>query len=156
MDIIGWNYILSNARQSRAVRVVSTPGMMNKDKMEYPEVPTGDHGLTNEKTNGDFRLHDGELKGRGSRLQTPLTDVQTDKNGVNRSEREKTFVDLGVSRTPWRKTLLGLVLQVAVFQTTAGPIGFLALEHISYPTMVLGKVSHHYSMVKLLLIRLVV
>lgn len=45
-------------------------------------------------------------------------------------------------RTPWRKTLPGLLAQVALFQTSAGPIGFLALEHISYPTMVLGKVSY--------------
>ena len=41
---------------------------------------------------------------------------------------------------PWRKTLAGLLLQVSLCQTVAGPIGFLALRHISYPTMVLGKV----------------
>lgn len=40
---------------------------------------------------------------------------------------------------PWRKTLPGLLLQVSLCQTVAGPIGFLALRHISYPTMVLGK-----------------
>lgn len=43
--------------------------------------------------------------------------------------------------TPLLRTLPALLLQVALFQTTAGPIGFLALRHISYPTMVLGKVS---------------
>ncbi|TXT10826.1 hypothetical protein VHUM_02331 [Vanrija humicola] len=41
--------------------------------------------------------------------------------------------------TPLLRTLPALLLQVALFQTTAGPIGFLALRHISYPTMVLGK-----------------
>ncbi|KAL1408672.1 UDP-galactose transporter [Vanrija albida] len=40
---------------------------------------------------------------------------------------------------PWHRSLPALLLQVALFQTTAGPIGFLALRHISYPTMVLGK-----------------
>ncbi|CAK9783136.1 hypothetical protein CC85DRAFT_326970 [Cutaneotrichosporon oleaginosum] len=40
---------------------------------------------------------------------------------------------------PWYQTLPGLLLQVSLFQTTAGPIGFHALRHISYPTMVLAK-----------------
>jgi len=51
-------------------------------------------------------------------------------------------------RTPWRKTLPGLLAQVALFQTSAGPIGFLALEHISYPTMVLGKVSYKHNVLR--------
>ncbi|GFZ44619.1 UDP-galactose transporter homolog 1 [Saitozyma sp. JCM 24511] len=38
-----------------------------------------------------------------------------------------------------KRSLLFLLVQVSVFQTMAGPIGFLALRHISYPTMVLGK-----------------
>ncbi|EIW68083.1 hypothetical protein TREMEDRAFT_32877 [Tremella mesenterica DSM 1558] len=38
-----------------------------------------------------------------------------------------------------RKTLMRLLLQVSICQTLAGPIGFMALRHISYPTMVLGK-----------------
>jgi UDP-galactose transporter B1 len=40
-----------------------------------------------------------------------------------------------------REKLPVLLLQVSIFQTLAGPIGFSALRHISYPTMVLGKVS---------------
>ena len=51
--------------------------------------------------------------------------------------------------TTLREKLPFLLLQVSVFQTLAGPIGFSALRHISYPTMVLGKVSscqlHHDS-----------
>jgi hypothetical protein len=43
--------------------------------------------------------------------------------------------------TTLREKLPFLLLQVSVFQTLAGPIGFSALRHISYPTMVLGKVS---------------
>ncbi|WRT63417.1 uncharacterized protein IL334_000322 [Kwoniella shivajii] len=43
------------------------------------------------------------------------------------------------SSKPWRKSLPALLFQVSLFQTLAGPIGFLALRHISYPTMVLGK-----------------
>ena len=53
---------------------------------------------------------------------------------VNLDEPDKTM------KTPWTKTLPVLLLQVSVFQTMAGPCGFLALRHISYPTMVLGKV----------------
>lgn len=40
---------------------------------------------------------------------------------------------------PWNQTLPGLLLQVSLFQTLAGPIGFHALKSISYPTMVLAK-----------------
>ncbi|WOO82560.1 UDP-galactose transporter 1 [Vanrija pseudolonga] len=47
--------------------------------------------------------------------------------------------DAAAAPTPLLRTLPALLLQVALFQTTAGPIGFLALRHISYPTMVLGK-----------------
>ncbi|KAL7418935.1 UDP-galactose transporter [Cryptotrichosporon argae] len=39
----------------------------------------------------------------------------------------------------WTRSLPFLLLQISLFQTTAGPIGFLSLRHISYPTMVLGK-----------------
>ncbi|WVQ93971.1 hypothetical protein IAU59_001049 [Kwoniella sp. CBS 9459] len=45
----------------------------------------------------------------------------------------------GATPQSWRKSLPALLLQVSLFQTIAGPIGFLALRHISYPTMVLGK-----------------
>jgi UDP-galactose transporter B1 len=45
------------------------------------------------------------------------------------------------TKTPLREKLPFLLLQVSIFQTIAGPIGFSALRHISYPTMVLGKVS---------------
>lgn len=44
---------------------------------------------------------------------------------------------------PWHQSLPALLIQVSLFQTIAGPIGFLALKHISYPTMVLGKVSNN-------------
>ncbi|ORX35042.1 UAA transporter family-domain-containing protein [Kockovaella imperatae] len=44
-----------------------------------------------------------------------------------------------VKQTPQGKALPFLLLQVAASQTFAGPVGFLSLRHISYPTMVLGK-----------------
>lgn len=47
---------------------------------------------------------------------------------------------------PWYQSLPVLLLQVSIFQTTAGPLGFLALRHISYPTMVLGKVGNRTSL----------
>jgi UDP-galactose transporter B1 len=58
------------------------------------------------------------------------------EKGMDTQDKTKTGV-------PWKKTLPFLLLQVSIFQTIAGPIGFLALRHISYPTMVLGKVCPH-------------
>lgn len=55
-----------------------------------------------------------------------------DTNGTANEGKEKL--------RSWYQTLPGLLLQVSLFQTTAGPIGFHALKHISYPTMVLAKV----------------
>jgi hypothetical protein len=49
-----------------------------------------------------------------------------------------------------KRSLLFLLIQVSVFQTMAGPIGFLALRHISYPTMVLGKVGSFSSPCRLI------
>ncbi|WVN85997.1 uncharacterized protein L203_101155 [Cryptococcus depauperatus CBS 7841] len=56
-------------------------------------------------------------------------------NGIDKSINRKNKA----LTIPWRKSLLVLLIQVSIFQTMAGPIGFLALRHISYPTMVLGK-----------------
>lgn len=63
--------------------------------------------------------------------------------GVEKARAEPTSTDkVAVSkRIPWHKTLPALLFQVSMFQTMAGPIGFSALRHISYPTMVLGKVG---------------
>lgn len=55
-----------------------------------------------------------------------------------RMEKKET-VDEQAARL--RRSLPALLLQVSTFQTIAGPIGFLALRHISFPTMVLGKVN---------------
>ncbi|WVF66351.1 hypothetical protein IAT40_001091 [Kwoniella sp. CBS 6097] len=65
-------------------------------------------------------------------------------NGKVESKRSEDEVKSLAPKTetvpqPWRKSLSALLLQVSLFQTIAGPIGFLALRHISYPTMVLGK-----------------
>jgi hypothetical protein len=45
-----------------------------------------------------------------------------------------------LTTTSIARSLPLLLFQVSMFQTMAGPIGFSALRHISYPTMVLGKV----------------
>lgn len=58
---------------------------------------------------------------------------------------EKTKEVVEKAPKPPKKSLLALLVQVSVFQTIASPIGFLALRHISYPTMVLGKVITPYS-----------
>ena len=57
--------------------------------------------------------------------------------------------------TTLREKLPFLLLQVSIFQTLAGPIGFSALRHISYPTMVLGKVSSLISLFPIIYIILV-
>lgn len=63
-------------------------------------------------------------------------------NGNGNGVAAKKSLANGTSvQRPWYQSLPALLLQVSIFQTTAGPIGFLALRHISYPMMVLGKVS---------------
>ena len=84
-------------------------------------------------------------RNRSNGVSQPETDKPVEKqkgqnrhvNGTAPSNQDMT----AEIPKPWRKSLKGLLLQVALFQTIASPIGFLALEHISYPTMVLGKVS---------------
>lgn len=65
-------------------------------------------------------------------------DAKTNKEASESDE--KTEITKEAPKQP-KKSLLALLVQVSIFQTIAGPIGFLALRHISYPTMVLGKVS---------------
>jgi len=60
--------------------------------------------------------------------------VQNGKTDMDKKAKKTTTTTL-------REKLPFLLLQVSIFQTLAGPIGFSALRHISYPTMVLGKVS---------------
>lgn len=73
---------------------------------------------------------------------TPATKAATDGE-VAKANGKANGSSNGhaVAARPWYQTLPGLLLQVSLFQTTAGPIGFHALKHISYPTMVLAKVS---------------
>ncbi|OWZ32868.1 solute carrier family 35 (UDP-galactose transporter), member B1 [Cryptococcus neoformans AD2-60a] len=88
-------------------------------------------------------------KGRGLGQVLGLKEVfgksQTALNGDAKANEEvselneKTKEVAKKAPKPPKKSLLALLVQVSVFQTIAGPIGFLALRHISYPTMVLGK-----------------
>ncbi len=64
-------------------------------------------------------------------------------NGTETSHFSKSLKGIPKSPITKKRSLLTLLLQVSVFQTMAGPIGFLALRHISFPTMVLGKVCDH-------------
>lgn len=118
-SILGWSQISASVRDARPIPAVkSTPMLLAGDKM--PE----------------------RLEVRGSRRRSEST-LKADSAAKDDPTAVSTKTDnLALKpKTPWRKTLLVLLFQVAVFQTTAGPIGFLALNHISYPTMVLGKVS---------------
>lgn len=81
------------------------------------------------------------LKDTKASLTTPqilMRDKMSDSNGTIDLSYP---VEKEVRITPWTKTLPALLVQVSLFQTLAGPFGFLALRHISYPTMVLGKVG---------------
>lgn len=70
------------------------------------------------------------------------TDHHSGSNGTNHKGISGTRRQDDVPPiASWTKTLPFLLFQVSLFQTMAGPIGFSALRHISYPTMVLGKVS---------------
>ncbi|OXB37865.1 solute carrier family 35 (UDP-galactose transporter), member B1, partial [Cryptococcus neoformans] len=89
-------------------------------------------------------------KGRGLGQVLGLKEVfgksQTALNGDAKANEEvselneKTKEVAKKAPKPPKKSLLALLVQVSIFQTIASPIGFLALRHISYPTMVLGKV----------------
>lgn len=67
--------------------------------------------------------------------------VLANGNGNGNGVTKKSLANGAAAQRPWYQSLPALLLQVSIFQTTAGPIGFLALRHISYPMMVLGKVS---------------
>lgn len=74
----------------------------------------------------------------------PSASAKAVANGSSNGNRNGKGQAKEIQR-PWYQTLPGLLLQVSLFQTTAGPIGFHALKHISYPTMVLAKVSTRIS-----------
>ena len=85
-----------------------------------------------------------ERRGHGSN-ENALTEKVGDLalNGtMSRNGTDHSDAITKKPRIPWRKCLPVLLLQVSVFQTMAGPIGFLALRHISFPMVVLGKVRH--------------
>jgi UDP-galactose transporter B1 len=117
-EILGFDTIINSIVGERG-RILTTPMMQNSARFESPVNSPSPSGTKETK----------EVKEREKTLRSP--DGRRDlKRGMSVGPR-----------TPWRQTLPGLIAQVALFQTTAGPIGFMALEHISYPTMLLGKVS---------------
>lgn len=79
-----------------------------------------------------------ELTG-GDEKQAVLSNGSGNGNGT--AAAKKSLANGAAAQRPWYQSLPALLLQVSIFQTMAGPIGFLALRHISYPMMVLGKVS---------------
>jgi hypothetical protein len=62
-----------------------------------------------------------------------MPDHAKDQNG-------KTSAPAKVPST-WARSLPALLLRVGICQSMAAPIGFMSLRYISYPTMVLAKVS---------------
>ena len=80
---------------------------------------------------------------------SPELKLGNEKTGLNGTTHDgqnghaaTTTTKTTTTTTTLREKLPFLLLQVSIFQTLAGPIGFSALRHISYPTMVLGKVSY--------------
>jgi UDP-galactose transporter B1 len=77
--------------------------------------------------------------------------VTSASNGsaVNGSGKDKTVATPTGKEpvaTSWTRTLPVLLLRVGVCQSLAAPIGFMSLRYISYPTMVLAKVSHGHAL----------
>lgn len=94
------------------------------------------NGTSSESKATNRNVHaNGNGNGNGNGIDH--IEIPTEANGGEK----KTITPA----TPWTKTLPVLLFQVSLFQTMAGPIGFSALRHISYPTMVLGKVSKGYT-----------
>lgn len=56
-------------------------------------------------------------------------------NGVNGKAKATA------APTSWTRSLPALLLRTGLCQSMAAPIGFMSLRYISYPTMVLAKVS---------------
>lgn len=80
---------------------------------------------------------------RGLKEEQQPTEKEV-KNGkaVNGTTSEKTgSQSSAVGQSKAKRSLLGLLLQTAICQTMASPFGFMSLRYISYPTMVLAKVS---------------
>lgn len=62
-------------------------------------------------------------------------------NGSSEEKTATTSARKEVAETSWTRTLPVLLLRVGICQSLAAPIGFMSLRYISYPTMVLAKVS---------------
>lgn len=106
------------------------------------EVLAGATGKSTAKgTAGEVEKDTSKSKSRSeseSESSSPSSEQVVQGNGAAGKTKQGSTVTVG-EPTP-KRSLLFLLVQVSVFQTMAGPIGFLALRHISYPTMVLGKV----------------
>jgi UDP-galactose transporter B1 len=87
----------------------------------------------NQLLGGDEIVKEKTLNGTAHSVQNGHAATTTIKTTAN--------TDTKTTTKTLREKLPFLLLQVSIFQTLAGPIGFSALRHISYPTMVLGKVS---------------
>ncbi|RXK37750.1 solute carrier family 35 (UDP-galactose transporter), member B1 [Tremella mesenterica] len=125
VEILGFNLLFnfprygsSKATPTRALHLTNGHSATSGTK-ELDEKNT----VTSRKENGDF----------GSQVE-PSNGVQQEKTEPGKLSQRR-INELGQGR----KTLMRLLLQVSICQTLAGPIGFMALRHISYPTMVLGK-----------------
>lgn len=99
-------------------------------------------------TSGRMSPPRGTASRRGSAaliLEEKSGGVGLDFGQVGKVKEEKKEVIVPSTSTGEKiRTLPVLLAQVSTFQTIAGPIGFLALRHISFPTMVLGKVSDDF------------
>jgi UDP-galactose transporter B1 len=94
--------------------------------------------------NGSLRTQEWRgVLGIGQLMGSPESKLVKEKTGLNGKTHggQNGHASTVSKKMTLREKLPVLLLQVSIFQTLAGPIGFSALRHISYPTMVLGKVS---------------
>jgi len=131
--VLGWSQIIGSLRLAGLGKIEGSGEKVRLNGSNEKEI-SDNHA----HTNGDSKRKDsGALNGNGDENIETLGKVKGAQVSSTADKRET----IHLPRVAWRKTLPALLLQVSIFQTIAGPIGFLALRHISYPTMVLGKVS---------------
>ena len=134
---------------TRSSKLQHAEGLQHGDKFPSPVFLTFAQATASSICAAVYLLfsawRDGSLKSRTIGSVLGLSHISASIRDAKSTPKANVEKDGKTSQTQndtvsWRKTLPALLAQVALFQTTASPIGFLALEHISYPTMVLGKV----------------
>lgn len=119
------SYLLFNAWRDGTLAAQGVKAVLGFDKLLSTSSSTAQP-----KANGTNGVN-GKHVVKDSNWVSPNGSAKSEKSADERIDPEPA---------PKKRSLLSLLLQVSLCQTMAGPCAFLALRHISYPTMVLGKV----------------